>query len=25
LYEFGHGGITEKSILGYGSLNKNMA
>jgi hypothetical protein len=26
LYEFGHGGITEKkSTLGHGSLNKNMA
>ena len=25
LYEFGHGVITEKSTLGHGSLNKNMA
>jgi hypothetical protein len=25
LHEFGHGGITENSNLGQGSLNKNMA
>jgi hypothetical protein len=25
LYEFGHGGITEKLTLGHGSPTKNMA
>jgi hypothetical protein len=25
LHEFDHGGITENSNLGHGSLNKNMA